>query len=446
MPRRIAIVKLGSSSVTRDEGPDPVLFASTMLSISRAQAAGWAVVLVSSGAAALGSVLLKDANPPTATPDETGRKDEGKGRKGDKPSRHLRSAVGQPELMSLYRFLGDTCRMETCQVLLSANDLQDPERMQRVAKLIHEALDAGRLPILNGNDSTDATVYDNDSLAASIAIACRADHVLLLSDVPGVLSGVGTVFGELRPQDTNKVTSIGSSGTGTGGIKSKVRSASLAALNGVRVTIAQATEPHVIERILAGEELGTTFPAQVPLKETPRSLWIGGIASTSGRVVVNLEAEESITHGASLFGSGVKRVTGTFGPGATVDIADQGKRLIGRGAIRVSSDLLSLARAMQPTETVELYVWLLANLAGDGVDAVGDGTRSPRASRAIESAAAYAPERLANLGREVLQMFPTVASAALVRARADALEEELLAATQRFSLIDNRNLVIFPTH
>lgn len=433
MKRRIAIVKLGSSSVTRDEGPDPVLFARTMQSISRAQASGWKVVLVSSGAAALGSVLLGNRGTRSVNHD-------------DEKSRHLRSAVGQPELMSLYRFLGDTCRIDTCQVLLSANDLQDPERMQRVARLIHEALESERLPILNGNDSTDASVYDNDSLAASIAIACQADHVLLLSDVPGVLSSDGIVYKELQPQAANKVPSIGGSSKGTGGITSKIRSASLAALNGVRVTIAQATEPEVIERLLAGEAIGTTFPAQHPKKQTPRSLWIGGIAAASGRLVVNLEAEESIIKGASLFGSGVKRVTGTFRPGSIVDIADQGKRLIGRGTIRISSDLLTLARAMQPAETVEVYLWLLAQMsdATETGQAVTTSEPSRRAARAIEAASAYAPDRLSELGREVLQMFPTLAATALLGTRPTALADELLAVTQRYSLIDNRSLVVFP--
>lgn len=436
MDRRIAIVKLGSSSVTRDEGPDPVLFAQTMQSIGRARAAGWSVVLVSSGAAALGSVLLNARGGPGA---------------GDAPgaaSRHLRSAVGQPELMSLYRFLGDTCRVDTCQLLLSEADLQDPERMQRIAQLVHEALAAGHLPILNGNDSTDANVYDNDSLAASVAIACRAEHLLLLTDVAGVLTGEGeAVFDELRPQDVGQIASLGGSRQGTGGIQSKVRSASLAALNGVRATIAQASEPEIIDRVLGGEAIGTAFAAQAPRKTTLRALWIGGIASTSGRVIVNLEAEESITRGASLFASGVKRVIGTFGPDSIVEITDPSGRPIGRGAIRVSSDLLGLGRAMQPEETVELHRWLLRQVADlpDEVAPGSDEGSSPRAQRAIESARKLSTERVAAMAREVLQMVPSIAAAALFGSTPPSVEQSLLAHTQRFSLIDNRSLVVFPS-
>lgn len=432
MHPKTAVVKLGSSSVTRNEGPDPVLFARTMQSIGRANAAGWEVVLVSSGAAALGSVLLRNSSQ--------------RGRDVGSTSRHLRSAVGQPELMSLYRFLGDTCGIDTCQVLLSANDLQDPERMQRVAHLIREALDAGRLPILNGNDSTDANVYDNDSLAASIAIASRANHLLMLSDVPGVLSEEGVVYAELHPQDANKVPVLGDSSAGTGGITSKIRSASLAALNGVRVTIAQADETDVIERVLGGEAIGTSFLAQRPPKQTHRALWIGGIAAVSGRLVVNLEAEESIANGASLFGSGVKRVSGSFGRGSVVKIEDQSRRLIGRGTIRVSSDLLALAHAMQPAETVKLYLWLLTRLgATEGGGAALNAPSERRAARAIASAEDLSDERVGELGREVLQMFPAVGAAPLVGKNPVRIEQDLLAATQRFSLIDNRSLVVFRT-
>lgn len=433
MGRKIAIVKLGSSSVTRDEGPDPVIFAQTMQSISRARAVGWSIVLVSSGAAALGSVLLAPSLPFDST---------GQTMPSRPPSRHLRSSVGQPELMSLYRFLGDACRVNTCQLLLSANDLQDPQRMERVARLINEALDAGRLPILNGNDSTDESVYDNDSLATSIAIACHAEHVLLLSDVPAVLEPDGTEIVQMNPTEALRVRAILGSSTGTGGIQSKVRSASLAALNGVVATIAEATAPKVIERVLAGERIGTRFPAQQLKKSTPRSLWIGGIASTGGRVMVNLEAEESITKGASLFGSGVKRVMGNFPPNSIVEITDPRGRLIGRGSIRVSSDLLNLVRAMPPAETVSLYLWLLGRLA-DYDDTYG--VVASRAARAIESAKTYSPEQMQAMGREILAMFPALAAGALLGKASGDIAEALLNQTYRFSLVDNRSLVIFPT-
>jgi glutamate 5-kinase len=434
MEAKVAVVKLGSSSVTRDEGPDPVLFAQTMQSISSVRTQGWSVVLVSSGAAALGSVLLTDA------------RSRGGAKRAGAPSRHLRSSVGQPELMNLYQFIGDTLRIDTCQVLLSENDLQDPQRMARVADLIAEALGRGRLPILNGNDATDEAVYDNDSLAASVAIACRASHLLLLSDVDGVLEEDGTtVIDQLDPQDSTRVHAINGSGSGTGGINSKVRSARLAALNGVSTTIANATTPNVIERVLRGDGLGTRLPAQRPRKATPRSLWIGGIAATEGRVVVNLEAEESIAKGASLFGSGVKRVVGRFGPNSIVEISTPGGRLIGRGSIRVSSDLLTLGRAMQPPETVELYLWLLGQLAGVEV------TRHdlpPRAERAIATARTHTADRVQAMGREVLGMYPSLAATALLggglpTGSMDDLRAELVNQTHRLSLIDNRSLVVF---
>jgi glutamate 5-kinase len=429
MSRRIAIVKLGSSSVTRDEGPDPVLFAQTMQSVSRVQAAGWSVVLVSSGAAALGSVLLAASHH--HDPDRVA-------------SRPLRSAVGQPELMSVYRFLGDVCGLEVCQILLSANDLQDPSRMERVAALVHEATAAGRLPILNGNDSTDATVYDNDSLAASIAIACRAEHLVLLSDVDGVLAADGTtVVRRIDPTDVAGVSSLGRSSSGTGGIRAKVRSAQLAALNGVRCTIARASEPGIIERVLADDEVGTELPAVEHRPPSGRSAWISGIASPSGQITVNREAEESIRQGASLFGSGVKKVTGDFGPGSIVEIVTPRKRLIGRGAVRVSSGLLDLARAMQPGETASLYMWLLAQVSDDPFHDVHE---TPRSARAIASARAnHSDEAVADMGREVLTMFPSLFAARALEPTSEGLREPLVALTQRFSLIDNRRLVTFPS-
>jgi glutamate 5-kinase len=213
-----------------------VQFAEAVQGIAEARRRGWSVVLVSSGAAALGGALLarRSAGDTKSVPDG---------------SRHFRSAIGQPELMSLYRVLGDACQVPVCQILLSVVDLQDPNRSQRAANVIHETLSAGYLPVVNGNDSTDKDVYDNDRLAVSIAVACRAQRLVFLTDVTGVYSSSvpgAPILDELTPDTIPVMPRDGGAGYGTGGMRSKVRCAALAAHHGVTAHIAKAGDAQVI--------------------------------------------------------------------------------------------------------------------------------------------------------------------------------------------------------
>jgi glutamate 5-kinase len=430
----MAVVKLGSSSITGLQGPDPVLLARAVAEASEAIATGSAVVLVSSGAASFGRVLLRSD---AAVDVRVGRR--------------LAAAVGQPGLMAIYKFLGDTCQRRVCQILVSEADLASQAHMLALGQLLEECATRGILPIVNGNDPADPSGCDNDLIAAALAVTCGANLLLLLTDVDGVYTRPPNAGGELLPildHDSLRRLSLGSaSAGGRGGMQSKVKAASLAAHHGVRTIIACAHHEKVLGRVLRGEAIGSMMPPLNREPLPPRLRWIGGIAAAQGCLIVNREAEASIRSGQSLFGSGVKRVRGEFERGAVVEILDPNDHLIARGLIRIASRLLRLTRALAPAEAAELLCRLLRSLSArragqPWTPPLAGQPLSWKGEQAIQMLRESSPSLHQTLAYEIIEMFPAAAvdslhggPAAVLR----GLERDMM----RTSLVDNGHLVVF---
>jgi glutamate 5-kinase len=328
----IIVVKLGSSSVTKVAGPDHVLLSSTLKDAIEAQRLGWHVVLVSSGAVSSGSAHLSSTLKYEA-------------------SSRLSAAVGQPLLMNKYSEQVTEKSHVLGQVLVSQSDLRSAVQMRVVSEVLQECFKIGIVPLVNGNDVTDADGSDNDSVAAGIAISVGADKLLLLTDVDGVyrgLPGASERYHVLTVGDLHDVR-FARSGTGRGGMRSKLRAAELASHNGVETTITNAGHANAILTCIRSESLGTKVPA-TSASRPPDKRWIAGIARSHGRLVINREAEESIRRGSSLFASGIKRVYGDFEAGDVIDISTPNGKLVARGGANASSRLLHLVRAMQSAE------------------------------------------------------------------------------------------------
>jgi glutamate 5-kinase len=394
---------------------------------------GWRVALVSSGARSLGYVRLDrvvDADDRT-------------------PSKRLAAAVGQPELVFSYRFLSDLLNVQTCQILVSEADLHTEGHMLALGTLILECFDASVLPIINGNDPTDPVPSNNDEIAGAIAVACGADRLLFLTDSEGIYMSPPEDRGDavvpfLDADQISKVPDLGKSDEGSGGIGTKLRAAQLAAYNGVTTTIARATAPYVIGRVLNGDAVGSTVPACMTRMQ-PKDRWIGGIAPTAGSVSINLEAERSVRGGSSLFASGIKKVRGEFPPESVIALTDPRGTLIGRGRVRVSSELLGLIRALTPTEAASVYVEIVARSVGARkVLPGGYVTERPAYTHALDIVRRRSPTALRALSNEVLSLAPTaVMEAAIGSLDGSSLLDRLAAATGRLSLVHNEDLVIY---
>ncbi|WP_083294998.1 glutamate 5-kinase [Curtobacterium sp. BH-2-1-1] len=243
------VVKVGSSSVSGDNTGQ---IAPLVDAIAAAHARGTEVVLVSSGAIATGFPFLGL-----------------EGRPDDLATQQAAAATGQNVLMFRYQKELDRHAVVAAQILLTAGDLQNPTHRVNAQRAIDRLLALRVLPIVNENDTVathEIRFGDNDRLAALVARLLGADALVLLSDVeslytrppeqPGAEPITHVAFGDELAGVT--FGSIGAAGVGTGGAGTKVAAARLAAEAGTAVLV---TATALVERALAGAQVGTWFEA-----------------------------------------------------------------------------------------------------------------------------------------------------------------------------------------
>ena len=306
---RRVVVKIGSAVIARHGKLRPKMINDLAHDVTALHHRGCGVVMVCSGAVAAGFGALGLATMPTAV-----------------LVRQAAASVGQPKLMATWARAFGKHRLEVGQLLMSAADIEDRRRYLSARHTLHELLERGIVPIINENDALsehEATIGDNDHLAALVTNLISADLLIILSKVDGVLAGGpgGDVIPRVEvgsPVDTHITDELSSSGVG--GMAAKTAAARLASDWGVPTVIANGTRPGKLQRVLAGEALGTMF---VPRKRTvsARKRWIAVRARTFGRVHIDTGAQQALLHrGASLLPAGVTDVEGEFPMGARVEI------------------------------------------------------------------------------------------------------------------------------
>ena len=429
---RSIVVKIGSSSVTRSTGPDPVVLTSALDAALNVRSLGWNVVLVSSGAVASGSAYLARTSAVQG-------------------SARLAAAVGQPFLMDIYRSVSEVSGRHVCQVLISESDLRSPRAMSAVRDVLAECQAAGIVPVVNGNDVTDSHGSDNDGIAVGLAVETGADRLLLLTDVAGVHDGSAdaTHLPDLAATDIRAVPTGGRAGTGRGGMRSKLRAAELAAYNGIETHIAPARQPGVITACVKGEPVGTRIrPARDRFPAEAR--WIAGVAISHGSIVINRPAEESIRSGASLFASGIKKVDGQFAGGDVIEVVTPAGRLVARGVSKVSATLMGLIRAMRTDEIAIVLTEILARFLrgeGPGAPVGGHPALRPPVVKALDIVGSYGYELTRRLALEIINLFPAATVEAMLDAGRDEglahLRERYSRLSSDLSFIDRNRLVVF---
>ncbi len=432
------VIKLGSSSVTRETGPDPTVLAATLDACLRARQAGWDTVLISSGAVSAGASRLAHSGWITAPPQGS-----------TTASAKLKAAVGQPYLMGMYRRLGEFLHSEVCQLLVSGSDVQSAARMQSLIDVIDQSLQWGIVPIVNGNDAVDHYELDNDSLAAGVAVMLGADVLLLLSDVEGVLDASGALIPTAAAHELGGIP-VRSGGSGRGGMASKLAAAQLAALGGVPAVIARAGDPSVIGRTIGGQAVGTRVQAlgQPP---GPQWSWLAAAAPSTGTLIINREAEESIRNGTSLFGSGIKRLKGEFERGDVVRLVTPAGQLVGRGVVNTGSVLLGSLRALRKDEVNTL---LLTCLSADSELATEPPVAPapaqplrPQLEQALRTVTSHSPQVRYRITQDILHLLARPALKALVTQMSLDYPTPPIPALDKLpniSIVERHQLYVFP--
>ncbi len=202
---------------------------------------------------------------------------------------------------------------------------------------IHAAQEMNVVPIINENDtvSTDELVKitfgDNDILAALVTAALRADLLVLLTVVDGILDGSGNSVRLVENIDSaRELVRAEKSALGTGGMNSKVNAARMVTESGEAMIVANGRDANVLTQILDCEIVGTLF-VPAPKKRSSRNRWIGS-ARPAGTIVVDDGAAKAIVqNNRSLLPAGIVKVEGEFERGDVVAIHGENGKLLARG-------------------------------------------------------------------------------------------------------------------
>ena len=329
------VVKVGTSTLTRDGQLRPDKFEALTRDVSNLLNAGREIVLVSSGAIAIGAHRLGwDHNGHSVR------------------EKQAAAAIGQIGLLQIYQQHFTEHDRHVAQILLTRAGLEDRERFLNARHTMRELIRLGAVPVVNENDTvaTDEIRFgDNDNLAATIVNVVEADLLVILTDVDGLYERA-PVAGQPKPPLIRTVEKItpeiesAASGAGTrfgsGGMITKLQAAENAAHSGADTILCNGDTAGVLAKLLSGEQHGTLFTASERLRG--RKHWLAFTAKTHGTIVIDDGAVGALQkRGRSLLPAGVLRVEGSFEIGDSVRCVNEGRQEVARGLAGYSSQAIS---------------------------------------------------------------------------------------------------------
>src|SRR5215831_15541443 len=335
---RRLVIKLGSNLFFNQEGVIALgrIF-SFIEDIAAARLAGRQVIVVSSGAVALGAdaLKIKSANASLA-------------------QKQAFAAIGQSRLMNLYEQGFGKFNLTAAQVLLTEEDFSNRTRYLNLRNTLLALLDMGVVPVINENDTVSTTELavtdrspsfgDNDKLSALVMSKLEAQLLILLSDVDGLFTDNPHTNRDAKwiaevQEITPEIESLasGKSAKGRGGMSTKLQAARIAMNSAGMAVVANGKRTAVLKRVLAGEEEGTLFVGRSDTLSGKRR-WIAFASSVAGRIHINEGALDAITKkNASLLYAGVTHIENAFDHGDVVAIIGPDGREIARGIVNYSS-------------------------------------------------------------------------------------------------------------
>jgi glutamate 5-kinase len=335
------VVKVGTNALTHSTGKFHRSHFEKLCVELKAIAQTKELIVVTSGAIALGVEKLKLAAKPK-----------------DIPGKQACAAVGQSRLMRAWE--EGLAPHTVAQILLTHSDMQDRRRYLNARHTLERLVSADVIPVINENDtvSVDEIKFgDNDTLAGLVSGLCRADALVILSDVDGLYDSDPRL--NKKAKQIERVTEVtphllslatgSSSSVGTGGMSTKIRSAMKAMELGIHCFITLG-EPGHLTQLFRGEKVGTHFcPSEN--SRSARVAWIAHALKSKGRIVVDAGAQTALVEKKkSLLPSGILKVEGQFSHGDPVDVMNENGTILARGLVAYGSDELLLLKGKKTTE------------------------------------------------------------------------------------------------
>lgn len=317
------VIKIGSSLLVQADGsPNSAWLLTVADDIAKLRNQGSDVIVVSSGAVALGAKKLGLLSRDSLTTSQAC------------------AAVGQINLARLWTETLQTKQLVAAQMLLTLDDLEDRRRYLNISSTLEKLIQTGAIAIINENDSvaTEEIRYgDNDRLAARVAQACNADCIILLSDVDGLYDRdpsdpSAKIIPNIRTIDDTilDVAHGAVSDVGTGGMASKIEAAATAMSSGIDMIIASGKKDYPLSAIQKGEA-HSLFHKQDGDADRGQKKWLNGRFRAQGALYIDEGAAQALTNGASLLAVGVKRYVKDFVRGDVVEIIDPKGTVLARG-------------------------------------------------------------------------------------------------------------------
>ncbi|MCL4685057.1 glutamate 5-kinase [Myxococcota bacterium] len=330
--RRI-VVKVGSSILTAAGAARARVFTELIRQVAELTEQGRQVVVVSSGAIAMGAHRLGWTHPGRSIPEK-----------------QAAAAVGQIALMERYRAGFARRGRQVAQVLLTRSGIEDRERFLNARRTLATLLRLGVIPIVNENDtvSTEEIRFgDNDNLSANVVNLVAAELLVLLTDVDGLYRSAPTPAGptpahwdvvERITPEIERAAGGSDHAFGRGGMITKLEAARTAARSGAATVIANGRRRGVLLRVASGEPEGTLFLPGQERRLGSRKHWLAFTASPRGELRLDAGAAQALLErGRSLLPAGIRAVVGRFGVGDPVRCTDPDGREIARGLVAYSA-------------------------------------------------------------------------------------------------------------
>ncbi|WP_417841927.1 glutamate 5-kinase [Terasakiella sp.] len=298
--------------------------------IAEARARGQEVVIVTSGAIAVGRRHLD-------LPNGSLRLDE----------KQAAAACGNIRLAHAYQEVLGHHQISVAQILVTLEDSENRRRYINARNTIETLLRVGAIPLINENDTvaTDEIRFgDNDRLAARVAAMVSADTLVLFSDIDGLYTAdpgknPDARFIPVVEHITDEIEAMAggaASNVGSGGMTTKIAAAKIALNAGCRMVITKGERAHPLKALENGEKATWFLPEATP--RNARKQWISGSLKAMGEIVVDDGALKALKAGKSLLPIGVRAVNGDFMRGEAVSVKGPDGREIGRGLIAYGSE------------------------------------------------------------------------------------------------------------
>lgn len=328
------VIKIGSSSLTSKAGGlDKVSMKRFVNEVSSLIKRGMEVIIVTSGAIAAGLENLNIKKKPE-----------------DITLLQAAASIGQVELMRLYSNLFLTSGLKIGQILLTHEDTTRREQYLNIKNTIKNLIGLNIVPVINENDSVavdEIKFGDNDQLAALVAILAESDILIILTDIDGMYDKNPRIYSDAKlisyidkiNEDIEKAAGGIGSTYGIGGMESKIKAAKICSFSGIKTIIANSRRKNILNKIIAGEDVGTFFAPQTVKKVKSIKKWIAFGMKTKGGIVIDRGAEEAVLNkGKSILAVGVVKVDGKFNKGDTLKVFSLDSKLIAKGISNFSSE------------------------------------------------------------------------------------------------------------